>query len=198
MPRKHTNKPDEKGKKTSTFSVKKDENTQKQKKKKQKSNSTPKGSQQAGEAQEVDLGRYSGAAALPMNILQKLHRWTRRGSQDQRGDTSDAGFISESTTFIYRFLNHYCFLSRSWWLWHQGANLLITSVHTDHYERLFTNGNVTSAPVGVVVASRKRAHGTAHRESSLWLGYTFLRRLKRFGRQASAAKSRNQNFTTQR
>lgn len=95
MPRKHTNKPDEKGKKNSTFSVKKDENTQKQKKKKQKSNSTPKGSQQVGEAQEVDLGRYSGAAALPMNILQKLQRRTRVYSWSKTGGPGEAVKIKE-------------------------------------------------------------------------------------------------------
>ena len=57
----------------------------------------------------------------------------------------EAGFISDSTNFIYRRLTHYCFLSRSWRLWQRGAILLIASAHRDHYSRLFSNGSVATS-----------------------------------------------------
>lgn len=84
-----------KEKKTLHFQSKRTRTHKNRKKKKQKSNSTPKGSQQAGEAQEVDLGRYSGAAALPMNILQKLQRRTRVYSWGKTGGPGEAVKIKE-------------------------------------------------------------------------------------------------------
>lgn len=106
-------------------------------------------------------------------------------SRDQRGEASSAGFLSESATFIYTVGTHYCF---SITLTAARGRPSDCSTHTDHHQRLcsqtqasprgYTSQSETPVRqffvlfcffggVGVVVA-----HGTAHRESALRLGYT--------------------------